>query len=499
MNVRKSFFPFGLIVLTITSYVLAETVDLIGKVQNQFGNPVEGAELKLLSDEEIVAITDSDGQFYLSGEITSVKRKNISELKSRTVFRGSKIILFLTKFSPVKVDIYNVSGKKVHDFNLGTLRSGFNVITVPVKQLGSGIYMIAVNFEGKRQTFKYVSSSGKIAGRVSSRGGLSEENSLQKSAVTTQVIIDSILVWADGYEAASYPVASYQQSGIVITLESTGGGSRLDNITKNCDGCMPPPISGGQSGWGSRYWDCCKPHCSWPENTNHYCANCDIDGVTEIDCFQEAGNEWNTWLQGTKSSCEGGEAFTCYSHVPVAVCENLAYGFAAVPGTNAACGKCFQLEFDGGFRHGEPKPAHALVKDKVMIVMASNIGHDVGGGQFDIMIPGGGMGNFVQGCARQWNVDQNDRALVGENQGGFTSYCQKQLGWDADPEDTRSCVRGMCDNLFGKDPALHDLWEGCIWYVEWMHAVDNPTFKYKEVECPQELIDLYYSSKHPKP
>jgi hypothetical protein len=96
-------------------------------------------------------------------------------------------------------------------------------------------------------------------------------------------------------------------------------------------------------------------------------------------------------------------------------------------------------------------------------------------------------------------VDQNDLALVGENQGGFTSYCQKQLGWDADPEDTRSCVRGMCDNLFGKDPALHDLWEGCIWYVEWMHAVDNPTFKYKEVECPQELIDLYYSSKHPKP
>ncbi|HLV31334.1 MAG TPA: hypothetical protein VKY57_07185, partial [Chitinispirillaceae bacterium] len=63
MNVRKSFFLFGLIVLTITSYVLAETVDLIGKVQNQFGNPVEGAELKLLSDEEIVAITDSDGQF----------------------------------------------------------------------------------------------------------------------------------------------------------------------------------------------------------------------------------------------------------------------------------------------------------------------------------------------------------------------------------------------------------------------------------------------------
>ncbi|MDO5577484.1 MAG: hypothetical protein Q4F84_10415, partial [Fibrobacter sp.] len=58
---------------------------------------------------------------------------------------------------------------------------------------------------------------------------------------------------------------------------------------------------------------------------------------------------------------------------------------------------------------------------------------------------------------------------------------------------------GMCDNLFGKDPALHDLWEGCMWYVRWMHAVDNPTFKYKEVPCPKELTELYFSSKHPRP
>ncbi len=189
----------------------------------------------------------------------------------------------------------------------------------------------------------------------------------------------------------------------------------------------------------------------------------------------------------------------CYCHVPFAVCKNLAYGFAAVPAGDDACGKCFQIQFDGGFRHGEPKPAHALLKGKTMIVMASNIGHDVGGGQFDLMIPGGGLGAFRNGCARQWNVDVNNEALVGKGNGGFTSYCQQQVGWDADPEDIKVCVRSMCDNLFGKDPSLHDLWEGCIWYVEWMHAVDNPTFTYKEVKCPQELIDIYYSSYHPKP
>lgn len=140
-----------------------------------------------------------------------------------------------------------------------------------------------------------------------------------------------------------------------------------------------------------------------------------------------------------------------------------------------------------------------MMKGKTMIVMASNIGHDVGGGQFDIMIPGGGLGAFRNGCARQWKVDVNNEALVGKGSGGLTSYCQEKKGWDADPEDIKDCVRSMCDNLFGKDPSLHDLWEGCIWYVDWMHAVDNPTFTYREVQCPQELIDLYYSSHHPKP
>jgi hypothetical protein len=305
-----------------------------------------------------------------------------------------------------------------------------------------------------------------------------------------------MFVKADGYMPYAYPVTSYDKSGIEIVLERV---SRLDAITKSCDGLKPSASSGGKSGWGSRYWDCCKPHCSWPENTKNYAANCGADN-SEIPCFKEVGNEYWTGLEGTKSGCEqGGEAYMCYRHVPFAVCKDLAYGFAAVPSGSDVCGKCFQLDFDGGFKHGTPKPAHALVKGKTMIVIASNIGHDVGGGQFDLMIPGGGLGAFREGCAKQWKVDVNNENLVGKGNGGFTSKCQEKLGWDADPEAIKSCVRSMCDELFGKDPSLRDLWEGCIWYVDWMHAVDNPTFTYKEVECPKALVDLYYSAYHPKP
>ncbi|MGL1935577.1 MAG: hypothetical protein OCD01_11170 [Fibrobacterales bacterium] len=271
---------------------------------------------------------------------------------------------------------------------------------------------------------------------------------------------------------------------------------KLANIIKKCESPITK-LTDGQPGWNSRYWDCCKPHCSVPQNTDNLTKNCSIDDI-ETPCFKEVGNEFWTGIETIKTGCaEGGETFACYSHAPFAVCEDLAYGFAAVPGIHDdMCGSCFQLDYDGGFQHGEPKEAHTLMKGKSMIVMASNIGHDVAGGQFDIMIPGGGLGAFDAGCAVQWNVDPNDEQLVGKKFGGFMTTCREALG-NEEPADTyKDCVRNMCDNLFGFDPKMKDLWEGCIWYVDWMHAVDNPTFTYKQVECPQVLLDMYGSEFH---
>lgn len=497
----KSSFLFSFFLLAFSFNLLnAEEVNLSGKIQNQSGSPVENAEVLLLSNSDLNAKTDSEGKFSITGEITSVGHYK-SRFNSSASVRGSNIQVVLGKSSPVTINIYNISGKKVYEFNSGLLNAGLNDFAIPRSRFGAGVYMIAINYEGKSEVFRYLSSA-QITGLQKKVPEKSRANTavLKKFALLAQTAIDTLLVSAEGYQSVRYPISSYNQSGIVIILEKTSH-SRLDNIDKDCDdGVMPGTVSGGQNGWGSRYWDCCKPHCSWPDKTKHYAANCSIDGKTEVPCFKVVGDEHWTGLEGIKSGCDqDGEAFMCYCHVPFAVCKNLAYGFAAVPAGDDACGKCFQLQFDGGFRHGEPKAAHAMMKGKTMIVMASNIGHDVGGGQFDIMIPGGGLGAFRNGCARQWKVDVNNEALVGKGSGGLTSYCQEKVGWDADPEDIKDCVRSMCDNLFGKDPSLHDLWEGCIWYVDWMHAVDNPTFTYREVQCPQELTDLYYSSLHPRP
>lgn len=260
---------------------------------------------------------------------------------------------------------------------------------------------------------------------------------------------------------------------------------KISNITKECTS-LTSNLVGADSGWASRYWDCCKPHCSWSNNAVNPSRTCNINNV-------ELEREELNFYDRYKSGCDAdGEAFACYSHAPFAVCEDLAYGFAAVPDDGGdMCGKCFQLDFDGGFQNGEATSIHKLLAGKKMIVMASNVGGDVSTGQFDIMIPGGGLGIYTEGCAKQWNVDPNDESLVGANLGGFFNTCYDELGNDVPPRIYSECITNMCENLFGNDPAKVDLLEGCFWYADWMHGADNPTFTYKEVDCPQELLDLW--------
>jgi len=87
--------------------------------------------------------------------------------------------------------------------------------------------------------------------------------------------------------------------------------------------------------WASRYWDCCKPHCS----TNGNIKSCGIDGVSQ---------------NGGGSACSGGSAYACYSQAPRYIGDNVSYGYVAVP--NPSCGTCYHLQFTGTGQHNMNDP-----------------------------------------------------------------------------------------------------------------------------------------------
>jgi len=199
---------------------------------------------------------------------------------------------------------------------------------------------------------------------------------------------------------------------------------------------------GKKEGTTTRYWDCCKPSCSWPEKAqvSEPVRQCKADGFTKLTNYN------------AKSGCEsGGESYMCSDQRPWAVSEVLSYGYAAasIAGLTEAdwCCRCYALTFTSG-----------PVKGKQLVVQVTNTGGDLGSNHFDLQIPGGGFGIF-NGCAPQFGTPDS---VWGSRYGGVAS-------------------RSDCDAL--PEPLI----ESCYWRFDWFLNADNPSMVFDEVECPVEL------------
>jgi hypothetical protein len=232
-----------------------------------------------------------------------------------------------------------------------------------------------------------------------------------------------------------------------------------------------PPIQTGCSGYATRFWDCCKPHCGWQANVP--------PGVSPLNSCTVSNSPLSD--VNAQSSCSGGGAYMCQGLAPYAVTSNLAYGYAATSNGDI-CGRCYQLDFDGSSHNAGGDPGSRALAGKTMIVQAMNVGYDVGGGQFDLLVPGGGVGAF-NACSAQWGVSSSE---LGAQYGGFLSKCKQQHGYSASLDTYKSCVAQQCTSVFGSR-GLKDLEAGCRWFVDWFQAADNPSLKYKEVACPAAL------------
>lgn len=251
----------------------------------------------------------------------------------------------------------------------------------------------------------------------------------------------------------------------------SGGGNNGAGGSGNGNANPWGTVSGGQSGWASRYWDCCKQSCGWANNAGgNPVKSCDASGNNKVNA-------------DTQSACSGGSSTTCNSFVPEVYSSAVSFGFVASHVQGAACGKCYQLQFTGSSHNGGADPGSQALKDKVMIVMSTNIGGDVSAGQMDLLIPGGGTGAFY-GCGSAWGVQQGSSEL-GAQYGGLRSGCNGDLA------GIKTCVKGKCESLF-KSRGLDEMYEGCMWYADWFEAADNPNFNYKDIDCPQEIRSMAY-------
>ncbi|KAK4225982.1 RlpA-like double-psi beta-barrel-protein domain-containing protein-containing protein [Podospora fimiseda] len=192
------------------------------------------------------------------------------------------------------------------------------------------------------------------------------------------------------------------------------------------------------SGKSTRYWDCCKPSCSWPGKA-----------AVSAPVFACDANFNRISDPGAKSGCDGGSAYSCADHSPWAINDSLAYGFAATRingGSEASwCCACYALTFTSG-----------PVAGKTMVVQSTSTGGDLGTNHFDLNMPGGGVGLF-DGCRPQFG------GLPGATYGGISD-------------------RSQCASF------PNALKPGCEWRFDWFKNADNPDFTFTQVQCPSELV-----------
>lgn len=249
---------------------------------------------------------------------------------------------------------------------------------------------------------------------------------------------------ASGGGAATGGAAATGGTKAASSTQASGGTSTSSSTNA--------PITGGASGFATRYWDCCKPSCAWTTNV----PACQKDGTTKISD------------KNAKSGCDsGGSAFECYDFSPwYDSSTNMSYGFAAY--NASGCGVCYELQFSGSGQYGANAGA-AAIKGKQMIVQVINIGN-ITSGQFDLLIPGGGVGAETAGCSAQWGSSVD----LGSTNGGLLSECNN------DP----TCMANKCQSVFG---GMSGLLAGCNWFTGWFASADNPQLIYKQVSCPSQI------------
>ncbi|KAK2765142.1 hypothetical protein FQN54_008841 [Arachnomyces sp. PD_36] len=195
------------------------------------------------------------------------------------------------------------------------------------------------------------------------------------------------------------------------------------------------------SGITQRYWDCCKPDCSWPAkaSVNQPVAICDNKNNPLTDF-------------NTGSSCGGGETYPCADQLPWAVNDTFSYGYAGLflmdHASDAWCCACYELTFTSGD-----------VKGQKMVVQAHNSGFDLTtANRFSLAVPGGNT-SYANACSKQYGVEESVFGV--ENKG-----VESRKDCDALPEALR---------------------EGCYWRFDWFKNADRPDVDYKRVPCPETL------------
>ena len=209
-----------------------------GKVVDDKGVPVANAYIRYLSKgkEFVTTYSDDKGVFPSKGTVSARHAGSISVNRDNSMMVGGKLYFSIEKDnSPVSIDLYNVSGKKVASvFNQNIKSAGSYSINPLVgfsSKLSQSIYVV----KGKigSNTFAHELCNIQTADQTA---GLQRENSVAMQSTPTlakRMAVDKIRIGKTGYKSIEFDIADYKENVGQKTITLVDVEAKIKEILSN--------------------------------------------------------------------------------------------------------------------------------------------------------------------------------------------------------------------------------------------------------------------------
>jgi hypothetical protein len=201
--------------ISIGLTVNAQTVNLRGIVSNQAGKPISNAIVALLR-QGLKDTTGSDGAYSITGNIAAVLPVLVPQTEKISLNRGA-LELYLTNPSPVKVEIFDVTGNLLKKELLQNAAAGVYRLNIAKNSLATKLLVIKASIGKHVLTFRHMPLNSSYMVNPSGEYSTPVGGGLAKMAAD----IDTLKTTASGYTTKVMTINSYDQQ-MNITLDTSG-------------------------------------------------------------------------------------------------------------------------------------------------------------------------------------------------------------------------------------------------------------------------------------
>lgn len=210
---------FVLTILSTQMLSYADTIHLSGTVLNVSDKGITGAEVSLYKRNGLKTLTDANGNFELTGNLSVRSAYHINKSTHEINIKANVLEIKTLFFSNTVVFIYDIKGKKIKTIFAESSAEEIKKIKIP--KLSSGTYLFSIVSNGKNTVMKVT-----FTGNTWCKGRIyfvnECNNKLLSSKNAEDEFNDILMVTYKETQTVRRAVTSCEESGIKIRLMPIG-------------------------------------------------------------------------------------------------------------------------------------------------------------------------------------------------------------------------------------------------------------------------------------